>query len=231
MKHRQASRLRPIPSELKGYVRLANALPAPEKLPGAEAAGKLPVREYWEATDDLVKRYPRFRAFLEGADLREEIPVEAVRRCSSLKIVRSVLYTIARSYGSNQATGVPIAAAFQNLVSVVTDTGGNLRIQHDPLLQALEGVEARRIRECAICGRIFWAGRIDQSCCPKRCAKVLRTRRWRDRYPEKYKPQRIKKAEVTDPHKAPATLDERMKLEPQKAPFFARRAPRLPKRN
>jgi hypothetical protein len=52
----------------------------------------------------------------------------------------------------------------------------------DPLFIELEGVEATRIRECAICRHVFWAGRLDQKCCTTRCAKMLRTRRWRERY-------------------------------------------------
>jgi hypothetical protein len=234
MKNQQASRLRPIPSELEGYIRLANVLPAPEKLPGAEPNGKLPVREHWDATDkdleNLQGRYARFRAIFKGANLREKYPVEVIQRCRSLKIVRSVLYTIARSQGSNHVAGVPVGAHLENLVSVRPDAGGNLRILHDPLLQALQGVEASRIRECPICGRIFWAGRVDRPCCGKRCAGVRRTRRWRDRYPEKYKPQRIKKAEAADAlgDKAAQFECERKKLESLPEYNSARRSPRLP---
>ncbi len=49
----------------------------------------------------------------------------------------------------------------------------------DPFIEALKGVEARRIRECQKCRRIFWAGRLDMTCCSTRCAKVLRTKNWR----------------------------------------------------
>jgi hypothetical protein len=52
----------------------------------------------------------------------------------------------------------------------------------DPLFIELEGVEASRVRECAVCRHIFWAGRLDQKCCTTQCAKTLRTRRWRERY-------------------------------------------------
>ena len=77
---------------------------------------------------------------------------------------------------------------------MIKDQEGKLRIKHHPLLQALEGVEVSRIRECARCDQIFWAQRTDQLCCGRRCAHILRTRRWRQGYEEKYHLQRVRKA-------------------------------------
>jgi len=84
----------------------------------------------------------------------------------------------------------------------------NLRVNEKGLIEvglgeiasALASAEADRIRECDICGRIFWAGRSDQKCCTPKCAKVLRTRRWRAKYPVQYIQQRYQKAEQLDPH-------------------------------
>jgi hypothetical protein len=55
--------------------------------------------------------------------------------------------------------------------------------------------ELSRIRTCAICGSLFWAGRIDALCCRPEHAHILRTRRWNEKYQEKYKQQRIRKAQ------------------------------------
>lgn len=166
-----------------------------------------------------------------------ECPVAMVQRCQQLKTIRSILYTIARLQSNNQLpTGsVPIAPYGENLVSVKTDEGGNLRIQHDPLLQALDGVEVRRIRECPVCGALYWAGRLDKPACDK-CTHVLRQRRYRENYAGKYKLQRYRKAEETKPleEKNPGEntnvqLDsERKKLESLHEHNSAHRTPRLP---
>jgi hypothetical protein len=65
------------------------------------------------------------------------------------------------------------------------------------LLKALTdgGVEAKRIRLCQICRCLFWAGRTDKPCCGPKCSGILRQRKYRRNYLEKYKPQRIRKAE------------------------------------
>lgn len=39
-------------------------------------------------------------------------------------------------------------------------------------------IEARRIRNCVICSKIFWANRIDKWACSKSCGNTLRQRIW-----------------------------------------------------
>lgn|GEM_PF-6221231 len=51
----------------------------------------------------------------------------------------------------------------------------------------LEEIEAERIRECEVCERLFWAGRLDQSACRPQCSNVLRARRWREKYDPKHR--------------------------------------------
>lgn len=204
-KLKQVSRLRPVPRELEELIRLANALPSPEKLPGAEPNGRLPVREHWDSDEVVVEglmvSFPDFRSFMDGVDVKEEIPVEMVQRCLRLKTIRSVLYTIARICSDNQHTSELVLGGthLENLVSVRSDAAGKLRIEHDSLLRALEGVETKRIRECPICGKLYWAGRLDKPACKTECDHVLRQRRYRERYSEKYKLQRYRRAEEMNP--------------------------------
>ena len=72
---------------------------------------------------------------------------------------------------------------------------GKIAVSSNTLIDALtdKKVEANRIRECPICNHIFWAGRIDQPACSKRCGHILRSRKWRKSYEKKYKNQRITK--------------------------------------
>lgn len=55
-----------------------------------------------------------------------------------------------------------------------------LAVYHPLLFQVLESVEAERIRECPVCGKLFWAGRLDQSACHLH-GNVLRARRLREK--------------------------------------------------
>lgn len=53
------------------------------------------------------------------------------------------------------------------------------------LVLALEGVNARYLRECAICQRIFFAKRTNQLCCHtpgENCPHKMRNRRWYEKY-------------------------------------------------
>jgi hypothetical protein len=79
--------------------------------------------------------------------------------------------------------------------SISIDSHGRLNYSPPPFIKAIEGVEAARIRECEVCDQLFWAGRLDQKTCTTKCAKVLRTRRWRQNYQTKYKLTRIAKEE------------------------------------
>jgi hypothetical protein len=85
-----------------------------------------------------------------------------------------------------------------NSVNLYVDENGYIAFTSPILPVFLKEVEANRIRECQICNQFFWAGRKDMQCCSKKCAHVLRNRNYRKNYPQKYKLQRIKKAEAQD---------------------------------
>ncbi len=58
---------------------------------------------------------------------------------------------------------------------------GSVKFQSDGFIEAFTDVKVERIRLCRVCGRVFWAGRIDMIGCTEECAGVLRTRRWREK--------------------------------------------------
>jgi hypothetical protein len=231
-RRQQASQSRPAPDNLLTFINMANILPPPEQLPGVV---KGDFRDhYWEREGDveaLAEQFEPFRDYLKGADLRADLPVVVVQRCRSLSAIRVVLRTIARKDKSSLgAEDLLIGSHLEDFVSGRADQDGKFRIQYHPLLRALEGVELARIRECPICGKIFWAGRKDQICCKTKCAKIRRTRRWRERYAETYKSQRYKKAEALakKDNEAAKVEGERKRLDALKAPTSARRVARLP---
>lgn len=83
-------------------------------------------------------------------------------------------------------------------ISLHINEKGQIAVKPDKLLDALLGTDAERIRQCPICNNIFWASRIDQRACSKRCSNTMRVRRSRELNQERgtmYKRARIKKAE------------------------------------
>lgn len=62
------------------------------------------------------------------------------------------------------------------------DDRGFIRLNKDIFIAAVEDVDARRIKECPICRKLFWAGRITQQGCSTACSHALRNRRYRARY-------------------------------------------------
>ena len=67
----------------------------------------------------------------------------------------------------------------------------------DFFTKAFEGVEIDRLRLCDNCGRVYWVKRLDMKGCTVSCAKILRTRKWREKITAEqklnYKINRIKK--------------------------------------
>jgi hypothetical protein len=59
------------------------------------------------------------------------------------------------------------------------DSEGRLAVHPHPILNALQGVERKRIRRCPVCAKIYWAERADQPACSKRCNNVRRSRIFR----------------------------------------------------
>lgn len=62
----------------------------------------------------------------------------------------------------------------------LTSDKGRVKSIQDPFVLAVEGIETSRIRKCANCRQFFWAGRLDQKCCGKKCNAAFRARRYRE---------------------------------------------------
>jgi hypothetical protein len=70
---------------------------------------------------------------------------------------------------------------------------GEARLVSNLLGEPTTGVEAARIRECKVCERIYWAGRLDAwQCGSRKCKSQLSTKLWRERK-EQYQQARMKK--------------------------------------
>lgn len=81
-------------------------------------------------------------------------------------------------------------------ILVRVDEKGILRRFNPLFLRVIETeeVEAARIRECPICDRFFWAGRITQKCCTSQCANTFRVHRHRYRSKEEKADYELRRA-------------------------------------
>lgn len=120
------------------------------------------------------------------------------------------LYTIIRQARENLRVIIEITSKNLGMVerygksalikmhaTIQVDDEGIIRVVRDQFAAAVEDVEANRIKECAICRRIFWAGRITQQACSVACAHALRNRRYRAKYKEYLISRHMKQNETT----------------------------------
>jgi hypothetical protein len=110
---------------------------------------------------------------------------EMVRRYEFVRTCRQSLRDIIRGTQTKQRESLWLSLSFPS--NVMIDKNGIIRVGLDEFSRAIDGVDARRLRECQICGYIFWARRITQYACTTNCANALRVRRWRERYATTYK--------------------------------------------
>lgn len=102
---------------------------------------------------------------------------------ASLEAARSVLIRIAEAgewcdVGGGE-TRVPLPGVE---VELVVGEDGRIEAQYSsPLVKALIGVDASRIKRCAVCEKIFGAERETQRACAGKCQGTFRGRLWRAR--------------------------------------------------
>ena len=110
--------------------------------------------------------------------------VPAIARYNFVRQSRENLRIIARiaSKNLNWMERYLASTKIEFQASIQIDDDGIIRVNRDIFSATVEDVEASRIRECAICRRIFWAGRTTQQGCSTACSHALRNRRYRAKY-------------------------------------------------
>jgi hypothetical protein len=176
---------RHAPEQVKRLIAMANSVPAEVEL--ASVSGNQD--KIWKT----LRSSPLFRQFRVLAHVPK--PGTAVPRIARvfvmaaytrLQATRELLRAIA------QRKGTKVPPTLMQIVPVINDRG-RIHFSIGDVIDPLEGIEADRIRQCPICEKIFWAARRDQCCCERKCARTLRTRRWRRRYLPHYKLRRLGK--------------------------------------
>lgn len=204
-KGQQASRLKPVPNELGSLIELARILPPSLSLLSFDDARLLVESESKEATG-IGKASEALKICLNGLGEEDQLPADfrhyilGLPDACYLDQISALQNAIDRYVNFREARLKLCGVAHINklrprklkefepfLESLSADTRteideeGKVRFKKDWFGEAIEGVEAERVRECAICDVVFWAGRIDQWCCNPRCASLLRKKRKRER--------------------------------------------------
>jgi len=169
-------------------------------------------RKLWRWPEPLDKRERARTLAVLAARLRRHFPPQRKDAVATLRL-RAGTYDIAGVDKAFQIAGsinsVLTTLALRNHVGqppgyvsiVLSDKVPiQIRVRADHIIEpapdlletclrpALVGCDARRIRECPVCVRLFIAKRHDQVACEKRCANLVRVRRFRN--PEKLKEYR-----------------------------------------
>jgi len=198
----QVSRLRRAPEFVGELIRIANCAPVDEELPDLFAE----VAE-WNLVAPFPETVAKFRKHVEerfpGQKFREvrrligpiqpETWDQVVRHYAFLHSTHGLLKTIAQAAKRPGQLSLP-ALGLNEVMNLEINEKGLIELVPNDLVRALTGVEAARIRQCSVCRAIYWAGRLDKPACGRKCRNILRTRRWRERYPERYKQQRYRKS-------------------------------------
>jgi hypothetical protein len=196
---RQALRLKPVPEQLAPWLDLIKGVPGDEELPdwNLPNEGKLTgqIIKSWDlmlsALPINIQQFVRFkddiRVESDWASQLEKYQLvwgalSALRRIAefSVRIGEDEGYVSLLTKEVNISLGdiVPKGSGY-----IYADETGKIQFKKSPIITALENVEANRIRKCEYtkCGRIYWAGRLDQRCCGKNCANSRRVQKHRDK--------------------------------------------------
>jgi hypothetical protein len=159
--------------ELENWLRLANLVsreqlrelpPPPAELTDRFSATKASLLDYLAVLPEALR--------LELLDYLSRLPPRpAKERRDTGELIQAVevidrlrqIVDVARFLRRLILSGPPRAARFWTTISV---EGNRLKFQYvDPFMRAIENVDITYIRECAVCGRIFFARRSTSAVC------------------------------------------------------------------
>jgi predicted nucleic acid-binding Zn ribbon protein len=105
---------------------------------------------------------------------------DAVDRYETFRIAREKVACLAKLNQIELDTRRGMTQLLRFL-DIQIDEQGIIHPRDDWFIKSVTEVEATRIRECQVCDRIFWAGKIGLQGCSSRCLDILRKRNKRKR--------------------------------------------------
>jgi hypothetical protein len=178
-------------ADLQQFMDLANELPPDFELPewnfgkpGFDAHAAFQAdNDRWQRLEERQRRMkhkgqPKYAGVSDHTLLVSNI---------SAQEVRATLRAIASAGGTGGNTGpIRINLPFSNPDRIEIGPEGTIAVMRDEeyqrFVQALDGRDATRIRECPLCCKIYWAARKHQQVCSPTC----RVRKWRTTHPDEW---------------------------------------------
>lgn len=77
-------------------------------------------------------------------------------------------------------------------VKIIVGNDGFIKLKSTEFYDLLTKykIEARRIRLCLVCNKVFWATRVDKWTCSQTCGNILRQRNWQQQNKDEYNEKR-----------------------------------------
>jgi len=191
---------------LRPWLEIANLLPSPPLRDELKRSPNVLVSilrvDQWEAElcnlppAEIFRRFTRSRSAHEAA-IVAGLDVQLLRTDEEqARRFRQLIGQIATTLRALAAAALPLEAAGEMPLMIMrlyenpATSRSEIWVRNgfvdtswvDPFkdfLTALAGVEAARVRQCAVCAHFFFALRKDQKACSKRCNGVRRVRDWR----------------------------------------------------
>jgi hypothetical protein len=214
---------KPAPEALERYIRIVNSLPSVTDksmlfltIPGGMFSEVLNDPKASEVKDEIIEAQyfqwikfvkslpPEIGQFYLPPDFESHKPEDNKARFEFLEWSHyrveyfNQLKNALKGLSKFKDDDIAFNINFPRDTSIFIDAEGVINIRTPAFLQAIDGVEITRIRECPVCSSIFWAGRTTQQCCTPRCSNIFRVRRHRFRSDEEkgeLKLKRIKQEE------------------------------------
>jgi len=72
--------------------------------------------------------------------------------------------------------------SYSAFFAIDIDENGIAHTHRNAFGEAVDEENLSKVRECEMCGRLFWAGRDDKECCSVPCQNKRRKKRWKQEY-------------------------------------------------
>jgi hypothetical protein len=191
--------------KLLEYIDMVNKIPEGIDLPSSERAYHATLERNALRRSDTVKEdqiIKTYEAFLKELpkDLRRYVfsdrDLESIeKKVELLASLKFGLKVLAYSVTQEMIDGEPINYTFDSLQEFAPDylptltiklgvnENGFIELQSSEFFDFVTAnkIPARRVRDCVVCEKVFWANRLDKITCSKPCGNVLRQRAWRNR--------------------------------------------------
>ena len=193
----------PVPDKLGSLIELVNLFPLKEELEAVDGVPESSIYEKIDAcwrnlesgdqSDDVATRYADYlrlrRQFAVVIELNNEV-AELEKQClEGQKRERGKLV----SHATLKSKLTSSQLQLMNTVKIDLQKDGSVRYIDDLFVEATRGVDISLIRSCKLCRSVFWAGRIDQSC----CSPVCKNRYWVNKHNRKLVEEKPVKSQPT----------------------------------